>query len=355
MRRDFYVYVLLDPRKPGNYEYGRLQFDHEPFYVGKGHGSRDRSHFRLGNLRKDTERSRSQHKTNKIRKIILAGLQPIIKRIKVETTETIAFKLEAKAIMLIGRGKNGPLTNATDGGEGTSGYEWSPKDKLRLKAFWSDWHANLTDAQRLERSAMFTQINLMRRAAMTPKQVMLLGRAISKGAQSRTPEQRAALREKFRHIQLNLPPEILKVKNKRTSVGLKKFNATRASVHYFEASVNQAESGQKYWDNASEEERAKRAQAIKDGYAAKSKRSIKKKNSKIAATIAAKHAEATVYDKRMRAFMVMVGLLMRNANIVDDDLKALLRSRAAKFYSKDANLEHKPSVLREKARKLIAA
>ena len=45
----FYVYVYLDPRKPGNYEYLEngigISFDFKPFYVGKG--SWDRLHSQL--------------------------------------------------------------------------------------------------------------------------------------------------------------------------------------------------------------------------------------------------------------------------------------------------------------------
>ena len=36
----FYVYVYLDPRKEGEYNYGGLCFNAEPFYVGKGSGYR---------------------------------------------------------------------------------------------------------------------------------------------------------------------------------------------------------------------------------------------------------------------------------------------------------------------------
>lgn len=27
----YYVYVYLDPRKPGSFDYGEFHFDHEPF------------------------------------------------------------------------------------------------------------------------------------------------------------------------------------------------------------------------------------------------------------------------------------------------------------------------------------
>jgi len=42
----FYVYVYLDPRKPGNYTYGDYHFDYEPFYVGKGCDDRLNDHLK---------------------------------------------------------------------------------------------------------------------------------------------------------------------------------------------------------------------------------------------------------------------------------------------------------------------
>lgn len=41
-----YVYIYLDPWKPGEYEYDQFKFEYEPFYVGMGSRSRDTSHLR---------------------------------------------------------------------------------------------------------------------------------------------------------------------------------------------------------------------------------------------------------------------------------------------------------------------
>lgn len=38
---EFYVYVYLDPRNPGKYNYDDLSFDYEPIYIGKGKKKED--------------------------------------------------------------------------------------------------------------------------------------------------------------------------------------------------------------------------------------------------------------------------------------------------------------------------
>lgn len=117
--KGFYVYALLDPRKPGDYQYGKWKFDHEPFYIGKGKGNRANSHFIL----KQDEQGGNLHKRRKILKIIReTGEAPTICFKRTNLGEKDAHELEAKLITLIGRKdmREGILTNLTDGGEGTS-------------------------------------------------------------------------------------------------------------------------------------------------------------------------------------------------------------------------------------------
>ncbi len=130
----FYVYAYLDPRKPGEYSYGSLQFCFEPFYIGKGSFNRDKEHFRPSEIK----RNYNPHKNRKINKIKDAGLDTIILRINENIDELTAFKLEIEYIAAIGREKDGgPLTNLYDGGFGSS-----KNDEVRQKIRKSvqEWH-----------------------------------------------------------------------------------------------------------------------------------------------------------------------------------------------------------------------
>jgi len=158
--RRFYVYVYLDPRKPGKYVYGEYEFDYEPFYVGKGYGNRKNDHlvesgrnFKKGN----------QCKLNKIRKIqrVIKEDPIIIEYAKWLTEEESIYKYEIPMINNIGRIDKGmgPLTNLTDGGQGLSG--WVPTDdtvkKMRdsSKIRWDNpknrEHARLKTLETFER------------------------------------------------------------------------------------------------------------------------------------------------------------------------------------------------------------
>lgn len=107
--KKYYVYALLDPRKKGDYNYGNLNFEYEPFYVGKGCGKRMSKH--------SFEDKSNPFRSNKIKKILKEGKKYLSIQIFKNLTEKNAFKKEKEIIKLIGR-KNGPLTNLTDGGEG---------------------------------------------------------------------------------------------------------------------------------------------------------------------------------------------------------------------------------------------
>lgn len=115
----FYVYVYMDPTKPGNFIYDDLKLNYEPFYVGKGRGNRYKMHIIDAKWRQKTKKRKLSHMHNKILKI----QNPIILKIKENLLEKDAFEIEKKYILLIGRYDigNGPLCNMSNGGDGQSG------------------------------------------------------------------------------------------------------------------------------------------------------------------------------------------------------------------------------------------
>ena len=122
----FYTYVLLDPRKEGNYTYNGFSFDYEPFYFGKGINGRCNDH-----ISEAINTDKNRPKLNKIRKIIDVGRRPIIVKVLENIDEQTAFDNEIESIAEIGRADLGlgPLTNLTDGGEGVSGRIWTDEEK----------------------------------------------------------------------------------------------------------------------------------------------------------------------------------------------------------------------------------
>lgn len=125
---DFYVYVYLDPRKPGQYKYGKFLFDHEPFYVGKGIGKRYSHH-----LIEAEKTETSNYKLNKIRKICENGTIPIIEFPLISLSEVEAYNKEIELITSIGRLdlQTGPLVNLTAGGDGLRDPSGEIREKIR--------------------------------------------------------------------------------------------------------------------------------------------------------------------------------------------------------------------------------
>jgi hypothetical protein len=121
-RGPFIVYIYRDPRP----DRGR-----EPIYVGKGT-------LRSGRHRQHLWRATNVRLRRKLDLIKAAGLDPIIEVVLQTEVESAAFEAERRIIAEFGRAdrKEGPLCNATDGGEGATGARRSEAEKCRLRAAW---------------------------------------------------------------------------------------------------------------------------------------------------------------------------------------------------------------------------
>ncbi len=126
----YYTYIYMNPLKPGKFIYENLEFDYEPFYVGRGFGDRSLKHIWIA---KNHPTKGNRHKSNIINKIIRSGSEPIIYYIK-DLDFDKSIELEIQYIKNIGRcDKNlGPLTNMTDGGEGTVNKTISDETRKKL-------------------------------------------------------------------------------------------------------------------------------------------------------------------------------------------------------------------------------
>lgn len=126
-----YVYVYLDTRKLGKYQYNDICFLYEPFYIGQGRDRRYRKHLLES---KKGNKMNNSFKFNIINLILEEGKEPIILKLYENISEDTAKEIEVKLIEIIGKridGK-GPLTNITNGGDGTSGYVLTEDHKKRL-------------------------------------------------------------------------------------------------------------------------------------------------------------------------------------------------------------------------------
>ena len=121
----FETYVLLDPRKSGNYIYRRgideiYNFNYEPIYIGKTNDPIRM--YRHAKIASKNDINRLIY--NVIRKIKReTGQDPITFKILQNVTEDEAFAEEIKLIAMIGRRdlRRGSLCNETDGGDGAVG------------------------------------------------------------------------------------------------------------------------------------------------------------------------------------------------------------------------------------------
>lgn len=122
--KTFYVYQLRDPRFT------------EPFYIGKGKSTRAWEHITQARLyaAQKPVKDNNYHKHNIINKIERDGVQVNIELLLDGLTNDEALAWEIFFIGIYGRADEGkgPLTNWTDGGDGTVNQFWS--DEARAAA-----------------------------------------------------------------------------------------------------------------------------------------------------------------------------------------------------------------------------
>ncbi len=120
---NFYIYIYLDPKKPGQYCYNDICFLYEPFYIGKGKNNR------IENIT-----GRSYDFIDIINKIKESVLEPIKFKLYENLNEEQSLGIEKQVILKIGRIdlETGPLINETSGGQGSSGRIISEETKNKM-------------------------------------------------------------------------------------------------------------------------------------------------------------------------------------------------------------------------------
>lgn len=116
----YFIYVYLDTRKRGSYSYVNLDFEYEPFYVGKGTKERHLSHLRIA---KGLRKGKDNRVIDRIKSILDDGYEPQIIKIYDNLTRDTYNVLEIETIKTISKNSfGGPLLNIMDGGNG--GITW---------------------------------------------------------------------------------------------------------------------------------------------------------------------------------------------------------------------------------------
>lgn len=248
--RIFYVYVLLDPRKPGSFCYSRWKFPYEPFYVGKGHGNRYLRHEQSA-----ANSSTRNYLFNKIRKLFKegwSGPEIVVKRQFLSEPE--AFSLEKRLVKAIGRKDLdlGPLLNLTDGGDGAVGKRESRRGRTLRSERMKEWNSSMTEEYR-KKFLESLSIGVKRSHALrTPEERKAQSQKISTGlsamskrakdkriksiAESNrihyanlTTAEKEALAEKKRQGRLNIDPAVEREANQKRSIASKKMHENRSS------------------------------------------------------------------------------------------------------------------------------
>ena|ERR1019366_7176765 len=167
------------------YVYGIFEKDcDEPFYIGKGTGSRMYQHFHPSNLAQTTMFY------NKLRGMLAQNIRPLVKILHDNLDEETSFTLEIKLIAQFGRRDDGTgcLCNHTNGGEGMSGRMVSNETRLKISMSNSglqrtlDTRINMakvwTDSKKREHSEKVSAVLTERRGTPVAKICLRTGNVL---------------------------------------------------------------------------------------------------------------------------------------------------------------------------------
>jgi len=145
----FYVYIYLNPNKPGMYDAGDYLFHFEPFYVGKGSGNRDN----------DLKNGRSKDFLAEYNNIE----SPLVMRVFQSDSEDEAYQQEEFLIASFKRRfEGGILVNASCGGEGSAaGRTQSSEEKKSRSIIRKEWWINNPEAKEKYRNRFSGENNPM--------------------------------------------------------------------------------------------------------------------------------------------------------------------------------------------------
>jgi hypothetical protein len=119
----YYVYILLDDTKEGDYDNEFCSVKFKPFYVGKGDfESKSKTERHLTHYKETEKKLRkitNPHKFNTIKKLQEIGFKPNFIIAYKDDNEKKILEIESKLIKFYGKQKDGGLlTNISDGGVG---------------------------------------------------------------------------------------------------------------------------------------------------------------------------------------------------------------------------------------------
>jgi hypothetical protein len=184
------------------------------------------------------------HKKRRITKILLSSKEPIIRLIAVNITDQQSLSLEVFMISKIGRRdkKHGPLTNQTDGGEGSSGLFVSDHTKSLLseKAIqqWKDW----SDEQRKCWAKQHSDSMIVSHASMSPAERLVRNSNQSSGIKEYykglSPEQRQVRKQqinvdKIKETYRNMSPQ------RKTEISISLLDSQKK--HYYDKFTGKSE------------------------------------------------------------------------------------------------------------------